>query len=76
MTDKGYYFSSVIQIKGAAGLVDRSVRDPAGFGGTAPDARTVVVQLLTPSPDVLQIMGGFAGPETFLSYMRPSAEPG
>ncbi len=58
-SDKGYYFSSVIQIKGAAGLVDGSVKDPASFGATAPDARTVKIELLAPSPNVLDIMGGF-----------------
>ena len=58
-SDKGYYFSSVIQIKGAAGLVDGSVKDKATFGATAPDSRTVKIELLTPAPNMLQIMGGF-----------------
>ncbi len=58
-SDKGYYFSSVIQIKGAAGLVDGSVKDTATFGATAPDGRTVKIELLTPAPNMLQIMGGF-----------------
>ena len=58
-SEKGYYFSSVIQIKGAAGLVDGSVTDVARFGATAPDARTVKITLLAPSPNVLQIMGAF-----------------
>ena len=35
------------------------VKDPATFGATAPDARTVVVELLAPSPNVLDIMGAF-----------------
>ena len=58
-SEKGYYFSSVIQVKGAAGLVDGSVKDVSSFGATAPDARTVKVELLAPSPNVLQIMGAF-----------------
>ena len=58
-SDKGYYFSSVIQIKGAAALVDGSVKDSATFGATAPDARTVTIELLAPSPNVLDIMGAF-----------------
>ena len=58
-SDKGYYFSSVIQIKGAAALADGSVKDPATFGATAPDARTVKIEMLAPSPNVLDIMGAF-----------------
>ena len=58
-SEKGYYFSSVIQVKGAAGLVDGSVKDVSSFGATAPDARTVKVELLAQSPNVLQIMGAF-----------------
>ena len=58
-SDKGYYFSSVIQIRGAAELVDGSVKDPSGFGGTAPDARTVKIELLTQAPNVLDLMGAF-----------------
>jgi oligopeptide transport system substrate-binding protein len=58
-SEKGYYFSSVIQIKGAAGLVDGETTDPATLGVTAPDDRTVVVEMLTPAPHILDIMGAF-----------------
>ncbi|MBH1973894.1 MAG: peptide ABC transporter substrate-binding protein, partial [Rhodobacteraceae bacterium] len=58
-SEKGYYFSSVIQVKGAAELADGSVKDPATLGVTAPDDRTVVVQMLAPSPNILQIMGAY-----------------
>ncbi len=58
-SDKGYYFSSVIQIKGAAEIVDGLVKDTAGFGAMAPDPRTVKIELLAPSPNVLPIMGAF-----------------
>ncbi len=32
---------------------------PAGFGMTAPDDRTVVVEMLTPAPHMLSLMGSF-----------------
>jgi len=34
--------------------------DPATLDITAPDDRTVVVEMLTPAPHILDIMGGFA----------------
>lgn len=58
-SEKGYYFSSVIQVKGAAELADGTSKDPTTLGVTAPDDRTVVVQMLAPSPNILQIMGAF-----------------
>ena len=58
-SEKGYYFSSVIQVKGAAELGDGTTKDPATLGVTAPDPRMVVFQLLAPAPDMLEIMGAF-----------------
>ena len=58
-SEKGYYFSSVIQIRGAAGLVNGETRDAATLGVTAPDDRTVVIEMLTPAPHILDIMGAF-----------------
>ena len=58
-SEKGYYFSSVIQVKGAAELGDGTTKDPATLGVTAPDPRMVVIQLLAPAPDMLEIMGAF-----------------
>ncbi len=58
-SDKGYYFSSVMQVKGAKALIDGTATDPATLGVTAPDARTVVIQLLAPQPEMLQLMGAF-----------------
>ncbi len=61
-SEKGYYFYSVVQVKGAKGLSDGTSKDPATLGVTAPDANTLVIQLLSPSPNVLQIMGAFQVP--------------
>ena len=61
-SEKGYYFYSVVQVKGAKGLSDGTSKDPATLGVTAPDAKTLVIQLLSPSPNVLQIMGAFQVP--------------
>ena len=58
-SEKGYYFYSVIQVKGAKEISDGTTKDPAMLGVTAPDLQTVVVQLLAPSPDMLEIMGAF-----------------
>ena len=58
-SEKGYLFSSVIQVKGAAGLADGSVTDFSTLGVTAPDDRTVVIEMLTPAPHMLQEMGAY-----------------
>ena len=58
-SEKGYYFYSVINIKGAEALANGDTNDPTTLGMTAPDARTVVVEMLTPAPHILDIMGGF-----------------
>ncbi len=59
-SEKGYYFTSVIQIPGAAELANGETTDPSVLGVTAPDDRTVVVTMLTPAPHMLDIMGSFA----------------
>jgi oligopeptide transport system substrate-binding protein len=58
-SEKGYYFSSTIQVKGAAALNNGETTDAAGLGITAPDDRTVVVEMLTPAPHILDLMGSF-----------------
>ena len=58
-SEKGYYFSSVIQIRGAAALVNGETTDGSTLGVTAPDDQTVVVEMLTPAPHILDIIGAF-----------------
>ncbi len=58
-SEKGYYFYSVIQVKGAKALADGETKDPATFGITAPDPLTVVVEMLNPAPHMLDLMGAF-----------------
>jgi len=77
-SEKGYYFTSTVQIVGAAGLAEGTTTDPATLGVTAPDDRTVVVQMESPAPHLLDLMGAFAmsplhgpsfaanGPATFI----------
>ena len=61
-SEKGYYFYSVIQVKGAKAIADGETKDPATLGFKAPDDRTVVVELESPNPHMLDIMGGFQVP--------------
>ncbi|MGB8813704.1 MAG: peptide ABC transporter substrate-binding protein [Paracoccaceae bacterium] len=58
-SEKGYYFYSVIRVKGAKALAEAETTDPATLGVTAPDARTVVIEMETPAPHILDIMGAF-----------------
>lgn len=58
-SEKGYYFTSTIQVKGAAEISDGTSKDISTLGVTAPDARTVVIQLLAPAPFMLDLMGAF-----------------
>jgi oligopeptide transport system substrate-binding protein len=58
-TEKGYYFYSVVQIKGAEAMANGETTDPATLGVTAPDDRTVVIEMLTPAPHILDVMGAF-----------------
>ncbi len=58
-SEKGYYFTSTIQVKGAAAINNGDTKDTSGLGITAPDPRTVVVDMDTPAPHVLDLMGYF-----------------
>ena len=58
-SEKGYYFYSVVQVKGAEALANGETTDATTLGFTAPDDRTVVIELLNPAPHVLDILGGF-----------------
>ncbi len=58
-SEKGYYFYSVIQVKGAKEISDGTSKDIATLGVTAPDPQTVVMQLLAPAPNMLELMGAF-----------------
>jgi len=58
-SEKGYYFTSTIQVKGASEISDGTSKDIATLGVTAPDPKTVVIELLTPAPFMLQLMGAF-----------------
>ncbi|MEZ5798069.1 MAG: peptide ABC transporter substrate-binding protein [Paracoccaceae bacterium] len=62
VSEKGYYFYSVVQIKGASDLANGETTDPAALGVTAPDDRTVVIEMLTPAPHILDILGAFQIP--------------
>ncbi len=58
-SEKGYYFYSTIQVKGAEAFANGETKDAATVGVTAPDARTVVIEMLTPAPHMLDLMGSF-----------------
>jgi oligopeptide transport system substrate-binding protein len=58
-SEKGYYFYSTIQIKGASEIANAETTDMSGLGVTAPDTRTVVVEMLTPAPFIMDLMGSF-----------------
>ena len=59
ISEKGYYFYSTIQVKGAAALANGETKDASVLGVTAPDERTVVVEMETPAPHILDLMGYF-----------------
>jgi oligopeptide transport system substrate-binding protein len=59
LSEKGYYFYSTIKTKGAQALANGETTDPATLGVTAPDDRTVVIEMETPAPHILTIMGAF-----------------
>ena len=59
VSDKGYYFYSVVQVKGAEAIANGETLDAATLGFTAPDERTVKIELLNPAPHVLDILGAF-----------------
>ncbi|HQY43195.1 MAG TPA: peptide ABC transporter substrate-binding protein [Paracoccaceae bacterium] len=58
-SEKGYYFYSTTQVKGAEAFGTGESKDPASVGVSAPDDKTVVVQLVTPAPFLLDLMGSF-----------------
>ena len=62
VSEKGYYFYSVVQIAGAADIANGVTSDASALGVTAPDDRTVVIQLLTPAPHIMFILGAFQIP--------------
>ncbi|MDP5084750.1 MAG: peptide ABC transporter substrate-binding protein [Yoonia sp.] len=57
-SERGYYFTSVVQVVGAADIINGDATDASGLGMTAPDDRTVVIQLENPAPHVMNILGG------------------
>jgi oligopeptide transport system substrate-binding protein len=59
ISEKGYYFYSTIKVKGAEALANGETKDPATLGVTAPDDRTVVIEMETPAPHILDLMGAF-----------------
>jgi len=58
-SEKGYYFYSTIKVKGAEAIANGETTDTSGLGVTAPDDRTVVVEMETPAPHILDLMGAF-----------------
>lgn len=58
-SEKGYYFYSTVQIKGAKALAEGETTDASVLGVTAPDDRTVVVEMETPAPHLLWLLGSF-----------------
>lgn len=57
-SERGYYFTSVVQVVGASDVIDGNATDASGLGMTAPDPQTVVIQLENPAPHVMNILGG------------------
>ncbi len=57
-SERGYYFTSVVQVVGAAAIVNGESTDIATLGMRAPDDRTVVIELENPAPHVMNILGG------------------
>jgi oligopeptide transport system substrate-binding protein len=58
-SEKGYYFYSTVQIKGAEALANGETKDASVLGMKAVDDRTVVVEMNTPAPHLLWLMGSF-----------------
>lgn len=57
-SERGYYFTSVVQVAGAAAIIEGETDDPATLGMTAPDDRTIVIELENPAPHLMNIIGG------------------
>ncbi len=61
-SDKSYYFSSTLQVAGAQEFTAGENKDPKSVGISAPDDKTVVIKLLSPQPNMLNLMGSFHMP--------------
>ncbi|MBL8711224.1 MAG: peptide ABC transporter substrate-binding protein [Rhodospirillaceae bacterium] len=61
-SDKGYIFTSTISVVGAAAFNGGESTDPASVGVSAPDDKTVVIQLEKPAPYALYILNSFYFP--------------
>ena len=58
-SEKGYYFYSVIKVKGAKDFSEDNTKGASSVAFTAPDEKTVVVEMLSPAPHILDLMGAF-----------------
>ena len=72
VSEKGYYFYSTIKVKGAAALANGETSDPSVLGITAPDDRTLVIEMETPAPHILDLVGAFQ----FAPLHSPSFQSG
>ena len=61
-SDKSYYFSSTLSVAGAEQFTAGESKDAASVGISAPDDKTVVIKLLSPQPNMLNLMGSFHMP--------------
>lgn len=58
-SDKGYIFTSTIQVAGASDFSGGKNKDPKSVGLSAPDDRTFVMKLVAPAPWTLNIVNSF-----------------
>lgn len=58
-SEKGYYFTTTVQLKNAQAFIDGTVTDVAEVGAVAPDARTVVLTFDNPAPHAIWVMTSF-----------------
>lgn len=79
-SDKSYYFSSTLSVAGAEQFTAGESKDPASVGISAPDDKTVVIKLLSPQPNMLNLMGSFHMPPlhkpSFEKFGGEFAKPG
>lgn len=76
VSEKGYYFYSVVKIKGAEALANGETKDASTLGVTAPDPQTVVIQMETPAPHILNIMGAFQIPPLHMPSFEANGAAG
>ncbi|GAB1361426.1 ABC transporter substrate-binding protein [Rhodobacter sp.] len=76
VSEKGYYFYSVVKIKGAEAIANGETKDASGLGVTAPDDRTVVIEMMTPAPHILNIMGAFQIPPLHMPSLEANGAAG